>query len=110
MMDKKEFEEFKKRDFKEKFESILKQRGYEYTQTTLQRWSDSNFWGYDYDEMLKITLQIFLNSDAKNYFESSERLSVMNFLEKTENIDYKLNEDDVILISKIVKKYGKFLN
>ena len=110
MMDKKEFEDLKKKDFKEKFESILKLKGHEYAQITLQKWSDSNFWGYDYDEMLKITLQIFLDSDAKNYFESSERLSVMNFLEKTENIGYKLNENDISLISKIVKKYGKFLN
>ena len=50
-----------------------------------------------------------IESDAKNYFESSERLLLMNLLKKLENGN-KLSEDDYSVFNKIFKAYDKFLD
>ena len=48
-------------------------------------------------------------SSAKNYFESSERLSLMNILYKLKNDSYESSTSDSIFINEIIKKYGKFV-
>ena len=50
-----------------------------------------------------------IESDAKNYFESSERLLLMNLLKKLEDSS-KLSDDDYKTYNKIIKAYNKFLN
>ena len=50
-----------------------------------------------------------IESDAKNYFESSERLLLMNLLKKLED-GSKLSDDDYKTYNKIFKAYNKFLN
>ena len=50
-----------------------------------------------------------IESDAKNYFESSERLLLMNLLKKLEDGN-KLSDDDHETCNKIFKVYNKFLN
>jgi len=54
-------------------------------------------------------LDAILKSDAKNYFESSERLSLMNILYKLKNDSYESSTSDSIFINEIIKKYGKFV-
>jgi|TARA_B110000014_G_scaffold236236_1_gene201376 hypothetical protein len=50
-------------------------------------------------------------SRARNYFESKERFFLINILEKLQNnLDIKLNEDEVSLLKKIFQKYLKFVN
>ncbi len=55
-------------------------------------------------------LEKILESDVQNYLESSERLFLMNILVKLKNKNDELPENDQILLSKIIKKYNKFLN
>ena len=50
-----------------------------------------------------------IESDAKNYFESSERLLLMNLLKKLEDSS-KLSDDYYKTYNKIFKSYNKFLN
>tara|TARA_B100000470_G_C19536840_1_gene278671 strand:- start:182 stop:376 length:195 start_codon:yes stop_codon:yes gene_type:complete len=56
------------------------------------------------------SLEGILNSDAKNYLESYERLLLMNALEKSKIKDLKLTEHELHSLIKIIKKYNKFLN
>ena len=50
-------------------------------------------------------------SRARNYFESKERFFLINILEKLQNnLDVKLNKDEVSLLKKIFQKYLNFVN
>ena len=59
-------------------------------------------------EIIK-NLELILESEATNYLESSERLFLMNILQKLETKNYDLSENEQILSNKIIKKYNKFL-
>jgi hypothetical protein len=52
-------------------------------------------------------LEQILESDAKNYFESSERLSLMNILTKLRSKNPELNINELSTINKIFKKYSE---
>ena len=58
-------------------------------------------------EIIK-NLKLILESEATNYLESSERLFLMNILQKLETKNYELSENEQILSNKIIKKYNKF--
>ena len=60
----------------------------------------------DYLEKLKM----IVDSQASDYFESSERLSLVNLLEKLKTTKNTLTGDDLIFMKKIFKKYGRFVN
>ena len=60
-------------------------------------------------EIIK-NLELILESEATNYLESSERLFLMNILQKLETRNYELSENEQILSNKIIKKYNKFSN
>ena len=60
-------------------------------------------------EIIK-NLGLILESDAINYLESSERLFLMNVLQKSETKNYELSENEQVLSNKIIKKYNKFLS
>ena len=60
-------------------------------------------------EIIK-NLELILESEATNYLESSERLFLMNILQKLDSKTYELSENEQILLNKITKKYNKFLN
>ena len=60
-------------------------------------------------EIIK-NLELILKSEATNYLESSERLFLMNVLQKLESQNYELSENEQILVNKIIKKYNKFLS
>ena len=60
-------------------------------------------------EIIK-NLELILESDATNYLESSERLFLMNVLQKLESQNYELSENEQVLSNKIIKKYNKFLS
>jgi|ETNmetMinimDraft_1059919.scaffolds.fasta_scaffold02630_16 hypothetical protein len=60
-------------------------------------------------EIIK-NLELILESEATNYLESSERLFLMNILQKLETKNYELSENEQILSNKIIKKYNKFLS
>ncbi len=60
-------------------------------------------------EIIK-NLELILESEATNYLESSERLFLMNILQKLETKNYELSENEQILSNKIIKKYNKFSN
>ena len=60
-------------------------------------------------EIIK-NLELILESEAVNYLESSERLFLMNILQKLETKNYELSENEQILSNKIIKKYNKFSN
>jgi len=55
-------------------------------------------------------LGLILESEAINFLESSERLFLMNVLQKSETKNYELSENEQILSNKIIKKYNKFLS
>ena len=59
-------------------------------------------------EIIK-NLGLILESEVTNYLESSERLFLMNILQKLETKNYELSENEQILSNKIIKKYNKFL-
>ena len=59
-------------------------------------------------EIIK-NLELILESEATNYLESSERLFLMNILQKLETKNYELSENEQILSIIIIKKYNKFL-
>ena len=59
-------------------------------------------------EIIK-SLELILESEVINYLESSERLFLMNTLQKLETMNYELSENEQILSNKIIKKYNKFL-
>ena len=58
-------------------------------------------------EIIK-NLELILESEATNYLERSERLFLMNILQKLETKNYELSENEQILSNKIIKKYNKF--
>ena len=58
-------------------------------------------------EIIK-NLELILESEATNYLESSERLFLMNILQKLETKNHELSENEQILSNKIIKKYNKF--
>ncbi len=58
-------------------------------------------------EIIK-NLELILESETINYLESSERLFLMNILQKLETRNYELSENEQILSNKIIKKYNKF--
>ena len=60
----------------------------------------------DYLEKLKM----IVDSQASDYFESSERLSLVNLVEKLKSTKNTLTGDDHIFMKKIFKKYGRFVN
>ena len=60
-------------------------------------------------EIIK-NLGLILESEAINYLESSERLFLMNVLQKSETKNYELSENEQVLSNKIIKKYNKFLS
>ena len=60
-------------------------------------------------EIIK-SLELILESEVINYLESSERLFLMNTLQKLETMNYELSENEQILVNKIIKKYNKFLS
>ena len=60
----------------------------------------------DYLEKLKM----IVDSQASDYFESSERLSLVNLVEKLKSTKNTLTGDDLIFMKKIFKKYGRFVN
>ena len=60
-------------------------------------------------EIIK-NLELILESEATNYLESSERLFLMNILQKLETKNYELSENEQILSNIIIKKYNKFLS
>ena len=55
-------------------------------------------------------LKMIINSQASDYFESSERLSLVNLLEKLKSTKNTLTNDDLIFMNKIFKKYGRFMS
>ena len=60
-------------------------------------------------EIIK-NLELILKSEATNYLESSERLFLMNVLQKSETKNYEISENEQVLSNKIIKKYNKFLS
>ena len=61
-----------------------------------------------YIEIIK-NLGIILEYEVTNYLDSSERLFLMNVLQKSETKNYELSENEQVLSNKIIKKYNKFL-
>jgi len=55
-------------------------------------------------------LEKIIESDAKNYFESFERLSLMNLSHKLKSSSHKLSKNELDLIKNIFNKYTKFVN
>ena len=55
-------------------------------------------------------LEQIIESDAKNYFESSERLSLMNLSHKLKSNNHELSKNELDLIKNIINKYTKFVN
>ena len=59
-----------------------------------------------------IKIKILQSSDAKNYFETKERLFLQNMLtdlEKEKTNEFTFNEKQIEMIEKIFEKYKKFL-
>jgi len=57
-------------------------------------------------------LEKILESEARNYFESSERLFIMCLIDKTKihHNQYEFSKDELIQIKKFINKYEKFVN
>jgi len=55
-------------------------------------------------------LERILDSETKNYLESSERLILMNIFEKLNVETNQLTENEYNLVNKIIQKYKKFLD
>ena len=56
-----------------------------------------------------IKIKILQNSDARNYFETKERLFLQNILTDLNKDEFSLNENQVETLQKIYEKYKKFL-
>lgn len=59
-----------------------------------------------------IKIQLLQGSQARNYFESQERLFLQTILSKIENdpsIDLNISDDEKNLLGIIFKKYNKYL-
>jgi len=55
-------------------------------------------------------LEKIMKSDAKNYFESFERLSLMNLSHKLKSNSRELSKNELDFIKNIINKYTKFVN
>ena len=55
-------------------------------------------------------LEKIMESDAKNYFESFERLSLMNLSHKLKSNSRELSKNELDFIKNIINKYTKFVN
>ena len=55
-------------------------------------------------------LEKIIESDAKNYFESSERLSLMNLLNKLKIENNELSNNELHSLNNFIKKYAKFVS
>ena len=55
-------------------------------------------------------LERILDSETKNYLESSERLILMNIFEKLNVETNQSTENEYNLVNKIIQKYKKFLD
>ena len=55
-------------------------------------------------------LEKIIESDAKNYFERFERLSLMNLSHKLKSNSDELSKNELDLIKNIINKYTKFVN
>ena len=62
------------------------------------------------DENIIRNLERILDSDAKNYLASYERLLLMNILKKLKTKSFELSIRVLDSVNKIIKKYSKFLN
>ena len=62
------------------------------------------------DENIIRNLERILDSDAKIYLESYERLLLMNILKKLKTKSFELSIRELDSVNKIIKKYSKFLN
>ena len=59
-----------------------------------------------------IKIKILQNSNAKNYFETKERLFLQNtlsYLENEKSDKFTLNNEQTEILQKIYEKYKKFL-
>ena len=56
-----------------------------------------------------IKIKILQNSDARNYFETKERLFLQNILADLDKEEFTLNENQIKTLQKIYEKYEKFL-
>jgi len=63
---------------------------------------------YNIDILRK--LEKIMESDAKNYFESFERLSLMNLSHKLKSNSRELSKNELDFIKNIINKYTKFVN
>jgi|TARA_B100001750_G_scaffold41585_1_gene30288 hypothetical protein len=56
-------------------------------------------------------LEKILESEARNYFESSERLFIMSLVEKAiHDNQHEFSKDELIEINKLINKYEKFMH
>ena len=59
-----------------------------------------------------IKIQLLQGSQAKNYFESKERLFLQTVLDKIQNdtsLDLKITDEENNILDVIFKKYDKYL-
>lgn len=64
----------------------------------------------DWSSLMVITkINLLQNSEAKNYFETRERIFLKSIKEKLENSKEDLNLLDKTKFEEIYKKYSKFL-
>lgn len=59
-----------------------------------------------------IKIQLLQGSQAKNYFESSERLFLQTLLNKIQNdlaVDLNITDDEKKMLENVFKKYGKYI-
>ena len=59
-----------------------------------------------------IKIQLLQGSNAKNYFESKERLflgTILSKLQNTTSNDLNLSDEEKNVVEKIFKKYEKFI-
>lgn len=59
-----------------------------------------------------LKIRLLQNSNARNYFETKERMFLSNILldlEQEKSEEFTLNENQVDMLQKIYEKYKKFL-
>ena len=60
-------------------------------------------------DSIKIKIHVLVNSDAKNYLESQERLFLSSLLKNLEN-EYQINEKEIQQFQRIYGKYRKYVS
>lgn len=60
-------------------------------------------------DSVKIKIHVLVNSDAKNYLESQERLFLSSLLKNLEK-EYEMNEKEIQHFQKIYDKYRKYVS